>query len=900
MREWFRRLFFLGRTRRFDADLDAELAFHVEMRARALESEGVPAADAWRRARRDVGRPLQIREAARDAWVFRWLDHLGQDVRFAVRSLTRQPAFAAAVVGTLALGIGANTAIFSVVDALLVRPAPFAHPDRLVLVRAARPQQGQVRLPLSYPNFLDFSVRNHTLDGVAAWTSGDVALTGSGDPEQVQYALVTANLFDVLGVRAGEGRTFRPDENQHGTAPVVIITQGFRQRHFGDDAGVVGRLLRLDGQPHEIIGVLPRGFRFAGYPRTTELWLPFGLDKVQGREYARGASTLGAIGRLRPGRSVEDAQADATGIAGALEREYPDFNRSRQIRVVPLDAQVTSRIRWALMAVSVGVVLVLLVACANVANLLLVRASARQHELALRAVLGGRRRRIVAQLLTEYLVLALAGGAAGLVVAMAARGLLARLPYNTPDYYTPWMPSLEGVPLDGRVLVFTLATSILVGLGVGLLPALAGSASDQAALIAAGTRVSGRRSAMRVRSVLVVAEIALAVVLLTGMGLMLSTMTRLLRVDPGFSADGAVAADVSLPAARYPTAPRLGEFFTDLLDRLRQVPSVTAAGAVEFLPFSGLDAESGLLFEGQPIPTPDKRPRVHYRSVTDGYFEAMGFRMVNGRRLGRDDRSDSARVAVLNETAARQLFPDGHAAARRVSIDFEAMQFFADRPPVFDLALGLREVVGVVGDVRHTGLGDEAVAELFVPASQRPVRRMTVVVRSSLPSAAALAAVRTAVSSIDPNQPLANAAALPDLIAASVSQPRFNTTLLSAFGLLALALAAIGIHGVMSHFVLLRTRDIGIHMAVGASPRDVFRLVTRQMSRLAAAGVAIGLLGAFAAGAGLTRLLFGVSPRDPMVLATVATVVVVTAAAATLVPALRALRIDPARALRAE
>jgi putative ABC transport system permease protein len=896
MAEWLRRLWFLRRSRQFDHDLDAELRFHLDMRRRSLEQEGLSPAAADRQARHELGGPLQIREASRDVWIFRSLDQLGQDVRYALRGCRRQPAFTLAVVATLALGIGANTAIFSVVDTLLLKPAPFADASRLVVVHSAR--LAQSRLPLSYPNFVDLRARSRVFEGLAGWTMGEVTITGQGEPEHAQSALVTSNLFEVLGVSAALGRTFRPGEDLPGIAPVILVSHGLWTRRFARDPHVIGLRVQLDGRPYEIVGVLPEGFRFASHPHETEVWLPFGLDTFPDRKYARGMSTILSVARLRDGVSVEQAQVEVSATAAALEREYPDNNRARRMLLVPLEQQATVRVRSALVGLSVGVVVVLLVACANVVSLLLGRATARQHELAVRSVLGGSRRRIASQLLIEHLVLAMAGGAAGLLVARIAHEVLVRLPYNAPDYFTPWVASLEGATINGRVLIFTLVTSLVAGILVGVLPALQVPSLDARALSAGGSRVSTHGRTVRIRSGLVVAEIAMAVMLLTAMGLMLTAVARLLRVDPGFAPDGLTTIDLSLPASSYPAGADVVRFYDELLNRLRRTPGVTAAGAVEFLPFSGLDGDTGVLFEARQIPSPDKRPRAHFRSITSGYFEAMGIPVVAGRDFGSPDRTSGHIVAILNETAARVLFRDGRALGRRAALDFEAMRFFPDRAPIFDLELGLREIVGIVKDVRHSGLADEPMPELYVPFTQRGVRKMTLVVRSGLPAGSVIAATRQIVSALDPVQPVGTGTTMPELIAASLARPRFNTTLISAFGLLALGLSAIGIYGVMSYFVLLRTRDIGIHVAIGATRRDVFGLVTKQMAGLAAAGIIIGLAGALSAGSGLSKYLADIEPHNPVVLLAVTAVVLVTTLIATLVPAIRALRIEPARALR--
>lgn len=900
LRQWLRRIGQLVRSRRFDAELQSEIEFHVDMRARSLESEGWTPAEARREARRQVGRPLQVREETRDVWAFRRLDELTQDLRYALRGLRRNPGFSIAVVATLALGIGANSAMFSVVDSLLLRPAPFADPSRLVLVQAARPTQHEPELLLSYPNFLDLRARAKTFSAISIWTIGETTVGGTSEPEQVQYALTSANLFDLLGVRVIRGRAFRADEEKRGTPPVAIISHRLWSQRFSADPAVMGRPIILDGKPHEIVGVLPPEFHFVSYPHDTDVWLPFGLDTFTDRVYARGLSTLWAIARLRPDTTLDQATTEVAAIAGALEREFPEFNRHRLMQVVPLEARATKNVRWPLIALSAGVVLVLLIACANVVSLLLARASARQHELAVRRVLGGSRRRLARQLLTEYLVLSLAGGVAGIGVAWMAGGLLSKLPYNMPDLFTPWVASLDQFGLNSRVLLFTLGVSLVAGLVVGVLPAMHGAAAP-AASIATGARATGTRRTMRLRGAFVVAEIAMAVVLLAAMSLMLATVATLRSVDPGFRPQGITTVDVNLSAARYPANPAITSFYARLMEALRSQPGVTGAASVEYLPFGGLDSDTGLLYADRPIPPPDKRPRVHPRAVTDDYFTIMGIAPVAGRAFAASDRADSTRVVILNETAAHQLFPDGHALGQKISIDYEAMRFYQNRAPDFDLSIGLREVVGIVRDVRHTGLADRPFPEFYMPFSQHPVRRMTVVVKSDADPAATFALIRSSVAAIDPAQPIARLSTLSGLITASLDRPRFNMTLISAFGVLALALAAVGIYGVMSYFVTLRTRDIGIHVAIGATRADVFRLVARQMMWLAAWGIGLGIAGAVLAASGVSRLLslYGIAPRDPRLLAAVALIAAITAAAATIIPAVRALNIDPARALRA-
>ena len=906
MRDWWQRLWFFGRARRFDADLAEEMRSHLEMRAEALEADGRSADEARRIARVEFGSVRQLHEASRDVWVFGVLDRLRQDLRYTWRSLRRQPGFAAAVIVTLALGIGGTTAIFSMVDEVLLKPAPFDRPNRLMLVRAARPAQQQLRLPLSYANFLDLRTRAHTFTGLAAWTTGEMAAMAStsGDAEQVAYGLTTANLLEVLGVRPALGRPFRPDEDRQGTPKVAIISDGFWQRQYGGDRGVVGRTLLLDGEPHEIVAVLPPSFRFAVYPRPVDVWLPFGLDRFRDRVNARGANAMFAVGRLRDEATEAEAEHDVSIVAAALEREYPDFNRQKQMHVTPLSQQATPEVRTALAVLGAGVLLMLVAACANVANLLLARGTARAHEFTLRAQLGGSRGRLAQQLVVEHLALSMAGGAAGVGVAWLAHSVLAAMPYQQGDLFTPWMPSLSDATIDGRLLIFALALSLVVGVLVGLLPVLQlpGRRADTKGPLstASHSRVTSGPSDVRARQMLVAIEVATAVILLAGTGLLLSSLSRLLHVSPGFETAGLTTMEVSLPPARYGSPPRLAAFVNDTLGRLRQQTTVHAAGLVDFLPFSGIIGDTAVLVEGQPVPPQERRSRVRYRVASDGYFETIGIRVAAGRSFVHQDRADAKPVTVINERAARELFPDGHAIGRRIALDLESFRYFADRAPEFDIQYGLREIVGVIADVRHGGLTDSAVAEMYIPVLQRATGRLAVVVRSDQSASEALAMTRAVIRDIDPALPVSNAISMAALVAASVAEPRFNATVLTSFGAVALVLAIVGIYGVLSYVVTLRQRDIGIHVAVGATPRAIVRLVVGGTARLMVVGVGIGVLGTLAAGPLLERVLYGVDARDPRVLLSVAAIVICSGLAATFFPVRRALRVDPAAVLKAE
>jgi putative ABC transport system permease protein len=931
MRTLIQRVLMLVRRERASRELDEELQFHLDMSRGAFEQEGLSPDDAHHAARRRLGgSALRVREQAVEVWSWRALDALMQDVRYAVRVLRRQPRFLAAALATLALGIGANTAVFSLVDAMLLKPLPFADAERLVVLHSSRPSQGMGRIPLSYLNFVDVRQRAQSFEQMAGWMAVETAIDGRGGPEQVQAVLATAHLFQTLGVRPILGRTFLPAEEQRGARPVALISHGLWQRRFSGDPSIVGSSLTVDGRAHEIIGVLPAGFRFATFPHESEVWMPIGLASNQGIFFSRGMNTLGGIARLRPGATLTAARAELDTIANALATEEPGVNRGRRLHALPLQEQASAGVQTALLVMTAAVAAVLLLACANVANLLLVRASAREREMAIRAALGCSRGRLAMQLLVEHLLLALAGGALGLGLASIALGSLAQLPYNAPDLYTPFVVGSDQIALDRRVLLFTLGLSIATGLVFGLLPALRrqSAASLAHALAAAGMRATGDRRTMRLRGTLIVAEVALSAMLLTGMMLMLESFMRIRQVDPGLDPREVVAMDIRLPPPVYRGPSQIHAFYTQTLERVRALPRVTGAATVEFLPFSGLSASTGYYVDGRPPAPQSARIHTHYRSVSDGYFETLVIRVIRGRAFTPRDLDGAPRVAVINQAMARQVFPDEDPIGKRIALDFESMRFFRDRAPELDLAGGMREIVGVVADVRHGGLTEDAAPELFVPAAQRPVRNMTIVVRTNAAAASAdyagantasanaantnagdtndtgagaiASAVRAIVRSIDPAQPVANVTRLDDLVATSIACPRFNTMLLSIFGLLALSLAAVGVYGVMSYTVALRTRDVGIHLALGATPRDVRRMILGQALILAAIGTIVGLAGAIAAGRVLTNLLFEVDPHNPWTFVAVAIVMGLTSVAAASLPARRALRIDAVTALRAD
>jgi len=811
--------------------------------------------------------------------------------------LIRKPAFTAVVVLTLALGIGANTAIFSVVDAVLLRPLPFPGADRLALITGSKPRQGWPELPLSLPNFTDIKDTAKSFEGMAAWIASRINISG-GEPEQVQSAIVSSSLFSVLGVAPALGRSFSLEEDQQGIPPVAILSHSLWQRRFGSDPGLVGRTITLDGRSHEVIGILPPGFRFLGFPGQTEVWLPFGLDPMPQRKYARGLNALGAVARLRKDATLRQARADLEIIAGRLQQAHPDINAGLGLSVVPLQEKAARKLRTSLLVLLAAVGFVLLIACANVANLVLVRATARHREIAIRAALGAGRLRLVCQILTENLVLSVAGGAAGLLVASWAVDLMALMPYGGPDFYTPYSVSSEQVGLDGRVLLFTFGLSILTGLVSGIAPALQVSSSDPNESLRDSRAVpapGGRR--LPVRSALVVSEIALSLMLLIGAGLMIRSFVRLQHVDPGFHPENVLTMDVNLPKSRYPEDHQVAAFYSRLLERVRNLPGVASAGVVEYLPLSGLDASTGFIIEGQAPPAQAEMVHTHYRSISPDYFRAMGIRLLKGRDFS---TQESGRVAIINDAMAHRFFPGGDPIGKRLALNFEAMKFFNDRPPEMDLAGGLREIVGIVSDIKHAALDAESVPEMYVPYPQRSTRSMTLVLRADSDPERLAGAVRSQVLSMDKDQPVSNVNTMAGLISTCLAQPRFNVLLLTLFAGVAIALALVGIHGVVSYSVTIRAREIGIRMALGARASDVAGLVVREGLVLALIGTAIGTAGALALTHLMRGLLFEVSAADPVTYAVLPLLLVALAAVSSFVPAWRAARADPMSALRCE
>jgi putative ABC transport system permease protein len=814
-----------------------------------------------------------------------------QDLRYGARMLLRKPGFTLIALATLSLGIGANSAIFSVVNGVLLREPPYREPQRLVMMWAERPQlQAQTGIsdfPVSAADFVDWRDQNPVFEQIAAFHSQSFNITGSDDPQLLGGVRASANLFALLGVEARHGRVFLPEEDQLGNNRVVILSDGLWQRRFGSDLKIIGQSISLNNEPYTVVGVAPPDFQFprkadlpAGFrfPLEVDLYTPLALTPEQRDNRIR--DYLAVIGRLRPQTSFEQAQAEMASIAGRLERQYPDTNQNKSVRLVSFHQQVVGKARPALLALLCAVGFVLLIACANVANLLLARGAARHKEMAIRAALGAGRWRMVRQLLTESLLLAASAGALAMLLAVWGVDLLrAILPDN--------LPRADEIGIDFRVFGFTLVVSLLTGIIFGLIPALQASRTGLNERLKESGRSSGGGAHNRFRGMLVVSEIALALLLLVGAGLMLRSFVRLMSVDPGLDPQNVLTMDIRLPRGKY-QPPQQASFFQQLLERLRSAPGMQSVGAVYPLPLSGAEEGLGFGIEGRPPAAPGEQLTAGPRWVSPDYFKTLKIQLLKGRVFTEGDAADSPPVLVINEAMARQYWPNEDPVGRRVAFNSR------DNQPVW------REIVGVVKDVRHVALDTESKPQIYFPFTHFPSPMMTLVARTDGDPMNFVAAVRSQVQAIDRDQPVSNVHTMEELLARSVSERRFNLLLLAIFAGVALLLAAVGIYGVMSYSVEQRTHEIGVRMALGARTGDVLRLLLGQGMKLVAPGVAIGLAAAF----GLTRListlLFDIRPTDPLTFVAIALLLTVVALLACYIPARRAAKVDPMVALRCE
>jgi predicted permease len=882
----------LGRLRRrlrvllykstVDNELDEELRYHLEREVEQNLKDGMSPEEAQFAALRAFGGVEQAKERCREARGVKFIEDLWQDLRYGARTLLKQPAFTFVAVLTLALGIGANTAIFSIVNAVLLRPLAYADPERLVQIWEDRRPKNDPHHPVASANFLDWRAQNTVFERIAAMDPVlGFNLTGPEGPERIKAARVSADLFPLFGVVPILGRSFLPEDEQPGGNHTAIVSHGLWQRRYGSDPRIIGQTLSLNGQSFTVVGVTPIDFRFPH--GEFDLAIPLAFEGWERTE--RETHPLRVYARLKAGVTLRQAQEEMSTIARRLTEQYPQTNTGKGITLVPLHEQMTADIRPALLVLLGAVGFVLLIACTNVANLLLARSLARKKEFSVRLALGAGRGRLIRQLLTEGLLLASMGGIAGLLLALWGRRILVSLLIGA-DLIPRWME----IKLDDRVLLFTLMSALLTGLVFGLAPALTATKADLNETLREGGRKStaGKRD-RRFRHALVISEIALAMMLLVGAGLMIQSFRRLMQVDPGFRSEHILALEFTLPTSRYPKNYQVSDFYDRLLERIGALPGVRSAGGTAYLPLSGTrNWFRSFDIEWRP-PLPPEIAETEWRPVTAGYFRTMGIPLTRGRDFTQQDRIDSPGAVIINERMAQLYWPGEDPTGRRLKL----------REPRKD---EWHTVVGVVGDVRHFGLANEPKSEMYFLYSQiaNPWYPMTMVIRTESDPVQLASSVRRAVLNLDPDLPIYNIRTMEELVAQSVAPTRLHLMMFGVFGAVALILAASGLYGVMSYSVTQRMNEIGIRMALGAQKRNVLQLVIVQGMRVTMVGVALGLIGAYIVTRLMSSLLFGVGATDPLTFAVVSAVLSATALAACYLPARRATKVDPLIALRYE
>ena len=795
------------------------------------------------------------------------METLLKDIRYGIRSLLKRPAFTSIAVLTLALGIGANTAIFSVLNAVLLRPLPYADADRVVRIDET---EGRGGMGVSPPNLLDFQQQNHSFENIAGYAGGSFILTGAGEPLRVQSVNVSPNMFSVLGINPLFGRSFSPADERQGQSQVALIGYGLWQRRFGGEKGLVGRQITLDGKSYSVVGVMPSEFEFPIQTERVEVWVPLSLPEDMSE--LRGAHYLDVVGRIKPGVSVPQAHADLEAIAQRISQQFPKLV-SGKVTTVPLKQDMVGQVQPYLLMLAGAVMLVFLIAAANVTSLMLARAAERQKEIALRTALGASRGRLLRQLLTESLMLSLLGGAGGVLLATWGTDfLLAIAPGD--------LPRLQSAHIDVSVLLFALAISLICGILLGLIPAWRASAPDLHATLKEGESRSATAPRQSLRKGLVVTEVTLALVLLCGAGLLIKTLWKLNAVDPGFDPEKVLVAEVVLPKTKYRDDARQTAFFQQLLERIKSLPDVESAGGTSNLPLSGTNMVFLASVEGRAGSFP-----ASFRAVSQDYFRTMRIPLLKGRWLDDRDTASSQSVVVINQTMARQIWPGEEPLGKRIKHGFKEQ---------------VAEVVGVIGDVKYAGLDQQTKPEMYAPFAQRSWPFMRIVVRTKSDPMNLAAAIRNEAQAIDKDQPIDKLTTMSSVVSASIATRRFYMQLLGTFAALAFILAAVGIYGVVSYSVTQRTREIGIRVALGAKRSDVLRLVLAEGFRLTIFGVALGLAGAFAATRVLTNLLFEVKPTDPMTFIGLSMLLLAVALLASYIPARRATKVDPLVALRYE
>jgi len=811
---------------------------------------------------------------------------LWTDLRYSLRTLRKSPGFTAVVILTLALGIGANTTIFSVIDAVFLKPLPFPDPDRLVMVWQHNMRDPDDHNIISLPNYLDWKQQNHVFQNMAIFDSAgkSYSLSGERNPEQVSGLRVSASFFDVLGVQPMLGRTFVPEEEIAGRDREVVLSYGLWQRRYGADSGIIGKAVRIDGDNYTVIGVMPRDFQFQFWSGLRELWVPAGYTRG---DHDRTSNSFVCIARLKPGTTVVQAEAEMEIIGKHLSEEYPVENADQSAIVSGMD-DLSQNDRWRTLRILLGAVgFVLVIACVNVANLMLSRSASRQKELAIRRALGAGGGRIARQLLTESTLLGLLGGVAGLLLALWMTKLL---PTILPGSMlrTPFR-HIESFSLDGRVFSFALLISCVTGILFGLAPALSGLGRDFNLTLKEGGRGSTEGGGNRLRHALVASEVALALIVLAGAGLMLESMSRLLNVDPGLDAKNVLVMGTPTPQVElYYGPPTNLRFCQQLQESVATLPGIVSVGAVSHLPLSGASAGRGFAVEGRPVPKPEDQPGAGYAVACPGYFRTMGIPLVKGREFTDQDTVAAPGVIVINEAMAHEYWPNDDPIGRRIKLG----GLEANDP--------MLTVVGVIRNVRHFGLDRKINPEFYRPFTQAGWPVMTIVVRTATSPLGLSNAVQAALLRMDPDRAISRIRTMQDVVDGSVGSRRFPMILLAVFSVLALALASVGIAGVVSYAVAQRTHEIGIRMALGARPVDVLRLIGGQSGVWVLAGLAIGIAGALGVTRMLAGLLYEVKPADPLVLGAVSLVLAAVAFCACYLPARRAMDVDPMVALRHE
>ncbi len=876
------------RRKQVERELDEEVRAYVELVAAEKVRRGMTPEEAFREARREAGGIERVKEKVRDVKAGAMVDALLQDLRYALRGFARNPAFAAAAIVTLALGIGANTTIFTVVNSVLLKPLPYPEPDRLLMLWERKLADNELTT-VAPANFYDWRAQSRSFQKMAAVDPyPDFIFSGSSGAQRLSGADVTADFFPLFGVRMELGRNFLAEEDQPGRNRVVILSYSAWQSVSGGRRDIIGRSLTLNDGSYTVVGVLPRDFSLVRKASDFEgrasfdVWTPLALQSPP-LPWQRGTHPLYVFARLKPGVTPMRAQADLNRIAGTLQQLYPGDDKGMGIAAVPMGGYVVANVRTALLTLLGAVGLVFLIACANIANLLLSRAAARQKEMALRVALGAGRRRIAQQLLTESMALAAIGGALGSAFAfLIVPALVRHLPAD--------LPRTSEIAVDWRVLAFTVVMSLLTGIIFGLVPVLqSGPVEDSLKRNARG--VAAGQS--RLRSALIVGQVAIALTLLAGAGLMMKSFRTLMQVTPGFRTDHILTARLSLPPY-YTHGNEFGtgihreitRFQRALLERVREIPGVRSAAFAAYLPLSGTHNDWAFFVEGRPIKPPGLFDVTNYRPVTAGYFETMGIPVLRGRGFNAQDDEDHPLVVLINASMARTFWGSQNPIGQR-------LRFGDDK---------WRTIAGVVGDVRHEGLAAKPAPEMYIPYGQVPnvEVRPTIVLRTSVDPASVTSALREAVRSVDPGVPMDQVETMKQLVYGSVEQSRFRTAVLLTFALLALFVASIGLYGVMSYSVSQRMREFGIRMAVGASRGAVLRAVLGQSAKLVGIGIAIGLIGAALLGRLIRSLLYGVAPSDAGTLAGVSVLLAIVALTASYIPAQRAASADPMASLRFE